>query len=152
MIESRARMQQKVKTFIPIIILALFLAIIVIMVPDVAFADNASNNDNGIHLSSAIEALKGIITTLLLPVAIILCAWRILYIAIVCGIMGMDPLGFVFDEGSNGLSAQEVKQALLMNMTSFLKGLCWVGGIWLIFQIALTLASWLAVTFTSAFS
>lgn len=105
-----------------------------------------------IQFSKFINELETIVTSLLLPIAIVLCAWKLIYIAIVGGVMGMDPMNIISDQNNDGqLSFSEIKIALMQHVGGFIKGLCWVGGIFIVFRLVLGLADTLAGAFVQNF-
>lgn len=113
--------------------------------PSIAYADT-------LGFSSIIQQLQYVATVLLLPIAIILCAWRILYIALFGGLLGIDPFNQISDTDIDAqISTSEVWEALKSHFIGFVHGMCWIGGIFIIFQIALTLASVLASTLDANF-
>lgn len=121
----------------------------ILFMPDSAFAASGALP----AFQNAIKALQAIVTTLMLPIAIVLVAWKILYIAIVGGIMGMDPMNIITDTDSDGhIGLADVKVSILAHASGFLKGLCWVGGLFIIFQVVLGLASAFAGVFAANFA
>lgn len=118
----------------------------IVFSPDVALART-------VDFVQLVAALQHILTTLLLPIAIVLCAWKILYIAVVGGIMGTDPMNVISDQDNDGaISFADVKIALMAHVSGFVKGLLWVGGIFIIFQLVLSVAAMFAQQFADTFA
>lgn len=122
------------------------ICIAILFSPEAAFA-------RVVDFVQLIGALQNILTTLLLPIAIVICAWKILYIAVVGGIMGMDPMNVISDQDNDGaISFADVKIALMAHVSGFLKGLMWIGGIFIIFQLVLSVAAMFAKQFADTFA
>lgn len=138
------------------IITAVIVAIMVLGVvslcvcPDIAFA--AETGKKSVSFSYIIGQLQTVVSVLLLPLSVMICAWRIIYIAVFAGIMGIDPLNMVSDTDRDGqVSGSEVVQAIKAHLSGFFHGLMWIGGLFIIFQLALTLAALLARTLAENF-
>lgn len=113
---------------------------------------NAANSGALPAFQNAVKALQSIVTLLLLPVAIILVAWKMVYIAVFGGILGMDPMNLITDTDKDGeIGLADVKVSLLNHASGFVKGLCWVGGLFIIFQVVLSLASAFSEVFAQNF-
>ena len=114
--------------------------------PELAFADNKGFIGGGI--SAGIEMLKTLTTVLFLPLGVIIASSKIIYIAIVGGLLGMDPLNIIKtgDSGLTGtdISHADIQTALKQHMWGFAKGLAWVAGLFVIFRLALNFAAMLA--------
>jgi uncharacterized membrane protein len=105
-----------------------------------------------VGLQLLIGQIQKIITILILPLSMIIAAWRIIYIAVFGGMMGMDPLNQISDQDKDGqISSEEVVQAIKAHLSGFMHGLMWIGGLFIIFQIALTIAGYLAGALASNF-
>ena len=101
-----------------------------IIFPSIAFADS--------FFTQIIDVLQFLTTYVLLPVGILIAGSRIIYVAIFCGIMGVDPLN---------LDPEAVKDPwgrIRAGFKYFAIGLAWVGGIWVVMQIIITVVSLLA--------
>ena len=125
------------------IVFVLALLFLMLLAPDLAFADDPPK---GVNLTSMIASLKNIVTIVLLPIGILVAGWRIIYLGVFCAMAGIDPLD-IMDGGRNSdgsVSAGEAVAAIKQHLGGFAKGLAWVGGIWLVFQLALTVAQMLA--------
>jgi len=81
--------------------------------------------------------LNNIMTYLLLPVGIAWASWQIVYIAVVCGVIGIDPLNLL---GGN-MDQDHVWQEVRGRFRNFGYGIAWVAGIWLLFELVLFLVS-----------
>ena len=105
-----------------------------------------------VGLNIIIDQIKMLVTVLFLPLAMIIAAWRIIYIAVFGGMMGIDPLNQISDSDKDGqISSSEVVQAIKAHLSGFMHGLMWIGGLFIIFQIALTIAGYLATTLATNF-
>lgn len=124
------------KVILSLVIIALCL--FSIFVPEQAFAATK----DGVSLATGIDMLKTITTNVFLPVAIVIVAFKIVYGA-VCGyLLGIDPLNWM---GSGGhVSASDASKFISENFGGFFKGLLWIGGVFIVFRLALALASLLA--------
>lgn len=114
------------------------------LAPDTALA--ASSSSDSIGFSRIISALQAFATYIMLPLGVLIAAWRIIYLAAFCGIAGIDPLNIC--DGNVGKWSEELKASI----SGFVKGLCWIGGIFIIFQFALVCAAGLAGIMEGAFA
>ena len=110
----------------------LLVLLAVFAVPDNAFA--AGSGDVG--FGAMVTMLQTLVTVLLLPLGILIAAWKIVYLAVFVGIMNIDP----FDLGTSDPVTVQIKN----QFWGFAKGLAWVAGIWVVLQLALTVANMLA--------
>lgn len=92
--------------------------------------------------------LNSIITNLLLPVGIAWASWQIVYIAVVCGLIGIDPLNLI---GGN-LDQDHIWAEIRNRFRNFGYGIAWVAGIWLLFEFVISLVSKLTVIISNNFS
>ena len=135
----------KNKIAIALVFVLLVAAGIFLMVPS-AWAAKA------VGLDIIIGQIKTLVTVLFLPLAMIIAAWRIIYIAVFGGMMGIDPLNQISDQDKDGqISSEEVVQAIKAHLSGFMHGLMWIGGLFIIFQVALTIAGYLATTLATNF-
>lgn len=81
--------------------------------------------------------LNDVMTYLLLPVGIAWASWQIVYIAVVCGVIGIDPLNLL----GGDLDQDRVWQEVRGRFRNFGYGIAWVAGIWLLFELVLFLVS-----------
>jgi hypothetical protein len=129
-----------------ILVFVLFVTIGLFLMPMDAWAAKV------VGLQLLIGQIQKIITILILPLSMIIAAWRIIYIAVFGGMMGMDPLNQISDQDKDGqISSEEVVQAIKAHLSGFMHGLMWIGGLFIIFQIALTIAGYLAGALASNF-
>lgn len=104
--------------------------------PGVALADNGSafNAENAMTLPRRIQ---NFIRYLFLPIGIAWASWQIIYIALVCGVIGIDPLNLL---GGN-LDQDRIWLEVRNRFRNFAKGLAWVAGVWMMFEAVLFLVS-----------
>ena len=103
--------------------------------PDMAWAETG--------LVSMLQSLQGIVRGVLLPLGILISGARIAYLATFGVIGGIDPLGLI-DDGGDSIQTSQAVNEIKKSLDGFVRGLCWVGGIWILFEIILTLAIMLA--------
>lgn len=129
----------------------LALGTVLLLCPGFAFADGILHGGMG----AMIEMAKTLVTWLFLPLGVIIAASKLIYIAIVCGLLGMDPLNIVQDADTGltgtGISHAQVSAALKTHLYGFAKGLAWVAGLFVIFRVALGVAGMLADSVEGAF-
>lgn len=123
---------------------AIFLIIAITLSPSIAFA---AESDGIFNFSGIIDQLKWVVTFILLPVAIVFVAWKVLYLALVVGLFGVDPLGYAGGNLGYDMLVPKIKNALM----GTLYGLCWVGGVFIIFQLVLIVASAITGVFAESF-
>lgn len=104
--------------------------------PDVALADNGSafSAENAMTLP---QRIQNFIRYLFLPIGIAWASWQIIYIALVCGVIGIDPLNLL---GGN-LDQDRIWLEVRNRFRNFAKGLAWVAGVWMMFEAVLFLVS-----------
>lgn len=126
----------------------LFLAASILFMPESAFAA-----DSPFNFGNIIGELQRIVTVLLLPMAIVFSAWKVLYLAIVVGMFGFDPLNYCTGNNNTGdsIDYQTVQEQLKISLVGFFKGLMWIGGIFIIFQLVVVAASAISGVFAEAF-
>lgn len=118
----------------------------VLFCPQPAFAQDAP-----FDFSSIIGQLQNIVTWFLLPLAIVWVSWKLLYLAVVVGIFGYDPLNYCTAAGEAAPSYSTLMNEIKIQLVNFVKGICWIGGIFIIFQLVVVLASTIAGVFGEAF-
>lgn len=89
------------------------------------------------EVDNAFQALNDIVTYLLLPVGIAWASWQLVYIAVVCGLIGIDPLNLL---GGN-LDQDHVWGEVRNRFRNFAYGIAWVAGIWILFEFVLFLVA-----------
>ena len=89
-------------------------------------------NSDMLNARTAIERVNLVVTGLLLPVGIVWASWQIVYIALVCGLLGIDPLDLITKDDED-----KPWEAIKKRFSNFAIGLALVGGIWLIFELVL---------------
>lgn len=94
-------------------------------------------------LASMLQSLQGIVRGILLPLGILIAGARIAYLATFGVIGGIDPLNLM-GKGDSGIQTSEAVDEIKNSLRGFVKGLCWVAGIWILFELILTLAITLA--------
>lgn len=121
----------------------------VMFVPDSAFAASGALP----AFQNGVKALQAITTALLLPIAVVIVAWKMVYIAVFGGILGMDPMNMITDTDKDGqIGLADVKVSLIAHAGGFVKGLAWVGGVFVVFQVVLGLAATFAGVFADNFA
>lgn len=134
------------KTIVLAVLSAIMLAAYVALCPQPAFAQDAP-----FDFSSIIGVLQNIVTWFLLPLAIVWVSWKLLYLAVVVGIFGFDPLNFCTAAGKAAPDYGTLTAEIKIQLVNFIKGICWIGGIFIIFQLVVVLASTIAGVFGEAF-
>lgn len=130
-----------------LLLMPVLVLVVILLCPDLSFAATQK-----LAFATIIGQLQKLVTLLLLPLAILINAWRIIYIAVVAGLMGMDPLNMVSDTDNDGeISSGEVVGAIKGHLMGFFHGLVWIGGLFIVFQVALTLAAMLATSVAEVF-
>lgn len=93
-------------------------------------------NSDMLNARTAIGRVNLVVTGLLLPVGIVWASWQIVYLALVCGLLGIDPLDLITKDDED-----RPWEAVKKRFSNFAIGLALVGGIWLIFEVVLFLVS-----------
>lgn len=96
-------------------------------------------NPDALNVSNFMQRLDGIVTNFLMPVAVAWASWQLVYVALVCGLMGMDPLHVVNKQGD--LTNVDVWHEVRNRFKNFAYGLAWIAGVWLIFEGCVFLVS-----------
>lgn len=117
------------------------------IMPTMAMADDA------VGFGAMIESLTNIVNKLLLPIGVLVAAWKIIYIVLVVGLLGIDPLEMMEAGEDNtknigDLSSYNIMRMVQSQLKGFAYGLLWVGGVWILFQIIVSVVA----MFTNAVS
>lgn len=107
-----------------------------ILIPD-AWAGSNLSKTGLTNTSTAMSNINGIVSGLLLPIGIAWASWQIIYIALVCGVIGIDPLNLLGGSLDQDVIWAEVRK----RFKNFAFGIAWVAGIWLVFEMVLFLVS-----------
>ena len=104
-----------------------------------------------------IESLTNIVNKLLLPIGVLIAAWKIIYIVLVVGLLGIDPLEMMEAGEDNtknigDLSSYNIMRMVQSQLKGFAYGLLWVGGVWILFQIIVSVVAMFANAVSSNFS
>lgn len=134
------------KSIIIALLLSAVLLLGILFCPQSAFAA-----DSPIHFGEIIGQLRNVVTFFLLPLAIVWVSWKLLYLAVVVGLIGFDPLHMVSEDSSTSYSYSTVTGLIKKQAIYFVKGICWIGGIFIIFQVVVIMASTVAGVFGEAF-
>ena len=144
-------MSKRIALITALLFVLALISLVLALCPDLSFADGRYDNlhtdssyqnaSNALFVPEMLSVLNWLVTTFFLPAAIISAAWRILAGAIVGGIMGMDPWTLRHGMADDGVNAQEVKILLFAQLKGFLKGCCWIGGFYIIFEVCVTIAA-----------
>lgn len=109
-----------------------------LMIPQLAMAADG----NAPVFSTMLNNLTQLVNTVFLPIAIFLAGAKIIYLAIFPGIMGSDP----FNQVPDGYSLQwdAIWTLIKQRLTGFFRGLMWIGGIWILFNLIVSIVGLLA--------
>lgn len=134
-------------TLLAVAIIALTAAIM----PTMAIADDA------VGFGAMIESLTNIVNKLLLPIGVLVAAWKIIYIVLVVGLLGIDPLEMMEAGEDNtknigDLSSYNIMRMVQSQLKGFAYGLLWVGGVWILFQIIVSVVAMFANAVSDNFS
>ena len=134
-------------TLLAVAIIALTAAIM----PTMAIADDA------VGFGAMIESLTNIVNKLLLPIGVLVAAWKIIYIVLVIGLLGIDPLEMMEAGEDNtknigDLSSYNIMRMVQSQLKGFAYGLLWVGGVWILFQIIVSVVAMFANAVSNNFS
>lgn len=126
------------------------IALAAVFVPTMAMAES-------VGFGMIIEALKEIVDNLLLPIGVLVAAWKIIYIALVVGLLGVDPLEMMEAGDDNtknigDLSSYNIMRMVRSQLKGFAYGLLWVGGVWILFQIIISVVAMFANAVSDNFS
>lgn len=132
------------------IYMCIALIVAIAFVPTMAIAED-------IGFGSMIESLSNIVNKLLLPIGILIAAWKIIYIVLVVGLLGVDPLemmeaGDDSTKNISDLSSYNIMRMVRSQLKGFGYGLLWVGGVWILFQIIISVVAMFANAVSDNFS
>lgn len=121
------------------------------IMPIMAMADDA------VGFGAMIESLTNIVNKLLLPIGVLVAAWKIIYIVLVVGLLGIDPLEMMEAGEDNtknigDLSSYNIMRMVQSQLKGFAYGLLWVGGVWILFQIIVSVVAMFANAVSDNFS
>lgn len=127
------------------------IALTAAIVPTTAMADDA------VGFGMMIESLTNIVNKLLLPIGVLVAAWKIIYIVLVVGLLGIDPLEMMEAGDDNtknigDLSSYNIMRMVQSQLKGFAYGLLWVGGVWILFQIIVSVVAMFANAVSDNFS
>lgn len=127
------------------------IALTAAIMPTMAMADNA------VGFGAMIESLTNIVNKLLLPIGVLVAAWKIIYIVLVVGLLGIDPLEMMESGEDNtknigDLSSYNIMRMVQSQLKGFAYGLLWVGGVWILFQIIVSVVAMFANAVSDNFS
>lgn len=127
------------------------IALTVAIMPTMAMADDA------VGFGAMIESLTNIVNKLLLPIGVLVAAWKIIYIVLVVGLLGIDPLEMMESGEDNtknigDLSSYNIMRMVQSQLKGFAYGLLWVGGVWILFQIIVSVVAMFANAVSDNFS
>ena len=127
------------------------IALTATIMPTMAMADDA------VGFGAMIESLTNIVNKLLLPIGVLIAAWKIIYIVLVVGLLGIDPLDMM-ESGEDStknigdLSSYNIMRMVQSQLKGFAYGLLWVGGVWILFQIIVSVVAMFANAVSANFS
>lgn len=127
------------------------IALTAAIIPTMAMADDA------VGFGAMIESLTNIVNKLLLPIGVLVAAWKIIYIVLVVGLLGIDPLEMMESGEDNtknigDLSSYNIMRMVQSQLKGFAYGLLWVGGVWILFQIIVSVVAMFANAVSDNFS
>lgn len=128
------------------------IALTAAIMPTMAMADDA------VGFGAMIESLTNIVNKLLLPIGVLVAAWKIIYIVLVVGLLGIDPLEMMESGEDNTKNIGDLSSYNIMRMVQesqlkgFAYGLLWVGGVWILFQIIVSVVAMFANAVSDNFS
>lgn len=127
------------------------IALTATIMPTMAMADDA------VGFGAMIESLTNIVNKLLLPIGVLIAAWKIIYIVLVVGLLGIDPLEMMEAGEDNtknigDLSSYNIMRMVQSQLKGFAYGLLWVGGVWILFQIIVSVVAMFANAVSANFS
>ena len=127
------------------------IALTAAVMPTMAMADDA------VGFGAMIESLTNIVNKLLLPIGVLVAAWKIIYIVLVIGLLGIDPLEMMESGEDNtknigDLSSYNIMRMVQSQLKGFAYGLLWVGGVWILFQIIVSVVAMFANAVSDNFS
>ena len=127
------------------------IALTAAIMPTMAMADDA------VGFGMMIESLTNIVNKLLLPIGVLVAAWKIIYIVLVVGLLGIDPLEMMEAGDDNtknigDLSSYNIMRRVQSQLKGFAYGLLWVGGVWILFQIIVSVVAMFANAVSDNFS
>lgn len=127
------------------------IALTAAIMPTMAMADDA------VGFGMMIESLTNIVNKLLLPIGVLVAAWKIIYIVLVVGLLGIDPLEMMEAGDDNtknigDLSSYNIMRMVQSQLKGFAYGLLWVGGVWILFQIIVSVVAMFANAVSDNFS
>lgn len=124
----------------PIIITSI-VTMALIAFPQVAMA-TGTNTGSTPPFSTMLNSITTLANTVFLPIAIVIAGWKIIYLAIFPGLMSTDP----FNQVPDGYSLQwdAIWTLIKYRLTGFFKGVLWIGGIWILFNLIISIVSVLA--------
>lgn len=127
------------------------IALTAAIMPTMAMADDA------VGFGMMITSLTNIVNKLLLPIGVLVAAWKIIYIVLVVGLLGIDPLEMMEAGEDNtknigDLSSYNIMRMVQSQLKGFAYGLLWVGGVWILFQIIVSVVAMFANAVSDNFS
>lgn len=123
--------------------LALAVMAVTLLFPEAAYASGSgSGAGTNYILGFLLDKIRFAVNRVGIPLAILVSGWKIAYLAVVCGIMGIDPLSMMPDGSTNW---QYVFTRIKLHLTGFVKGLAWISSIALIFNTILFIVQRIAL-------
>ena len=112
-----------------------------------AYADDLSD----FSLTNVLDYIQRLVTFVFLPIAIVLCAGKIIYAAVAGYIMGNDVLG-VWNKwyGDGEYSPDKAPLAVKKSLKGFAYGLAWVAGVWVLMTLIIQITSMLVGTIAAS--
>lgn len=137
----------KKRVMASVAVLALF-AVLACLPGTSAFAESSGSNGSTVF-SDMILTIRDLVNTVFLPIAIVVCGWKIIYLALFCGILGVDPFNEVPDTYS--LQWDAIMTLIKQRLAGFFKGMLWIAGIFIVFNLVIAVVSILATQIDALF-
>lgn len=118
----------------------MFEAMVAVLMMVFVMPPYALASTDAFNVENAFQGLNDIVTYLLVPVGIAMASARLVYIAVMCGLIGIDPLNLI---GGN-LDQDHVWSEVRGSFRNFAYGIAWVAGIWILFEFVMFIVANLA--------
>ena len=110
-----------------------------------AYADDLSD----FSLTNVLDYVQRLVTFVFLPIAIVLCAGKIIYAAVAGYIMGNDILN-VSQKWYGEDVVSNASECVKKSLKGFAYGLAWVAGVWVLMTLIIQITSMLVGTIAAS--